>query len=106
LVLNFKEDLRTKIDKLSKATGKEHFLATKKVTGILLGKVELLEKEWGRLGQEGGSVALVPWRGDMVKSLGKEISFNPEEDRELEDEIVRLKKIELDEDGEIIDPKY
>mgnify|MGYP000694381730 CR=1 FL=1 len=100
---NFRENLRREIDKLSKATGKEHFLATERVKGILLGKVELSEKEWGRVGQEGGRVALVPWRGDVVKSLGKEISFNPENDPVLNEKIAKLKELKLSDDGEIIE---
>ena len=64
--------------RLSAATNKEHFVAEKEVDGVLLGKAELGGGTWGRVSQEDGRVALVPWREEMTDLLGMDVKVSRE----------------------------
>lgn len=65
--------------RLCEATGKDHFLAEEDVQGRLIGKVELGDDMWGRVSQEGGRVALVPWDEKMTDLLGMDVGVNREQ---------------------------
>lgn len=71
-------------ERLENATGRPHFYVSGQVQGKLMGKANLGGEPWARIAQQDGrAVALVPWREDMTKHLGCEISVSHEKGREL-----------------------
>ena len=65
-------------EKLSKALGRDHFVAEKDVEGKLVGKVELGGNVWGRIDQGQEGFALVPWNDSLTELIGKDVSMNRE----------------------------
>jgi len=71
-------------ERLENSTGKPHYYVSGHVEGRLLGKVNLGGEPFARIAhQQGKAVALVPWREQMTRHLGKDISITHDKGQEM-----------------------
>ena len=71
-------------ERLENSTGKPHYYVSGQVEGRLLGKVNLGGEPFARIAhQQGKAVALVPWREQMTRHLGKDISITHDKGQEM-----------------------
>lgn len=71
-------------ERLENSTGKPHYYVSGQVEGRLLGKVNLGSEPFARIShQEGKAVALVPWRDEMTRHLGKELTVSHDKGRDM-----------------------
>ena len=71
-------------ERLENSTGKPHYYVSGQVEGRLLGKANLGGEPFARIShQQGKAVALVPWREEMTRHIGKEISISHDKGQDM-----------------------
>lgn len=71
-------------ERLENSTGKPHYYVSGQVEGRLLGKANLGGEAFARIShQQGKAVALVPWREEMTRHIGKELTVSHDKGRDM-----------------------
>lgn len=71
-------------ERLENSTGKPHYFVSGTVSGRLLGKANLGGEAFARVShQQGKAVALVPWREEMTRHIGNNLTISHDKGRDV-----------------------